>query len=114
MLWAGGLYGLNSVCKASLSQATSAVPGAADAAQLAQAKGAVAVILPEQRLGEWDRKGADLHNPESPVAFLDAVEAALPEYIETYRIPCHINDDAFAEKALKIFDDWCADGKVKY
>lgn len=86
---------------------------AAHAEQLAKAKGAVAMILPEQGLGEWDRKGADLHNPESLVAFLDAVEAALPEHIETHRIPCHINDDAFAEKALKIFDDWCADGKVK-
>ena len=29
ILWAGGLYGLNSVCKASLSQAAGAVLGAA-------------------------------------------------------------------------------------
>lgn len=34
ILWAGGLYGLNSVCKASLSQAAGAVLGAARAAQL--------------------------------------------------------------------------------
>lgn len=33
ILWAGGLYGLNSVCKASLSQAAGAVLGAARAAQ---------------------------------------------------------------------------------
>ncbi len=34
ILWAGGLYGLNSVCKASLSQAAGAVLGAARAAEL--------------------------------------------------------------------------------
>ena len=34
ILWAGGLYGLNSVCKASLSQAAGAVLGAARAAQM--------------------------------------------------------------------------------
>lgn len=33
ILWAGGLYGLNSVCKASLSQAAGAVLGAARAAE---------------------------------------------------------------------------------
>jgi uncharacterized protein (UPF0261 family) len=34
ILWAGGLYGLNSVCKASLSQAAGAVLGAARATEL--------------------------------------------------------------------------------
>ena len=35
ILWAGGLYGLNSICKASLSQAAGAVLGAAKATQKA-------------------------------------------------------------------------------
>lgn len=34
ILWAGGLYGLNAICKASLSQAAGAVLGAAQSAQL--------------------------------------------------------------------------------
>jgi uncharacterized protein (UPF0261 family) len=38
ILWAGGLYGLNSVCKASLSQAGGAVLGAARAVQLPDRK----------------------------------------------------------------------------
>jgi uncharacterized protein (UPF0261 family) len=33
ILWAGGLYGLNSVCKSSLSQAAGAVLGAARAVE---------------------------------------------------------------------------------
>ncbi|MBL9062867.1 Tm-1-like ATP-binding domain-containing protein [Tabrizicola sp.] len=36
ILWAGGLYGLNSICKASLSQAAGAVLGAARAVELPQ------------------------------------------------------------------------------
>ena len=38
ILWAGGLYGLNSVCKASLSQAAGAVLGAARAVEAPQGK----------------------------------------------------------------------------
>lgn len=38
ILWAGGLYGLNSVCKATLSQAAGAVLGAARAVQLPDGK----------------------------------------------------------------------------
>lgn len=37
ILWAGGLYGLNSICKASLSQAAGAVLGAARAAEMPDA-----------------------------------------------------------------------------
>jgi uncharacterized protein (UPF0261 family) len=36
ILWSGGLYGLSSICKASLSQAAGAVVGAARATQLPQ------------------------------------------------------------------------------
>ncbi|MDE2792902.1 MAG: Tm-1-like ATP-binding domain-containing protein [Paracoccaceae bacterium] len=38
ILWAGGLYGLNSVCQSSLSQAAGAVLGAARAARMPDAK----------------------------------------------------------------------------
>ena len=36
ILWAGGLYGLNSICKASLSQAAGAVVGAASAVEVSE------------------------------------------------------------------------------
>jgi len=85
----------------------------AHAMQLAQAKGPVAMILPERGLGEWDRDGADLHNPDGLAAFLSALEAHLPANVDAHRIACHINDAAFADKALEIFDRWCADGTVK-
>lgn len=80
---------------------------------LAKAKGPVAMILPEHGLGEWDREGADLHNPDGLSAFLAEIEATLPENVHAHRIASHINDAAFADKALEIFDRWCADGTVK-
>ncbi len=81
--------------------------------QLAQSKGPVALILPEHGLGEWDREGADLHNPEGLSAFLAELEATLPGNVQSHRISCHINDPGFADKALEIFDQWRADGTLK-
>ena len=80
--------------------------------RLAQAKGPVKMILPTHGLGEWDREGADLHNPDGLAAFLAELEASLPDNIQAHRLACHINDAEFADKALEVFDGWCADGTV--
>ena len=80
--------------------------------QLAKATGPVAVLLPEHGLGEWDRVGADLHNQAGLDAFLQELEVTLPSNVSAHRIACHINDAAFAEKALEIFDGWRASGLV--
>jgi len=80
--------------------------------RLASAKGPVAMILPQDGLGEWDREGADLHNAEGLAEFLAEVEATLPKNVHAHRIACHINDAEFADKALEIFDGWCADGTI--
>ncbi len=81
--------------------------------QLSTAKGPVAVILPEHGLGEWDRVGADLHNQVGLDRFLKDMENAMPSNVETHKIGCHINDAAFADKALEIFDAWRATGVVQ-
>lgn len=80
--------------------------------QLAKSTGPVAMILPEQGLGEWDRVGADLHNQAGLESFLSELQSTLPTGVEQHRIDCHINDAGFAEKALEIFDGWRAAGLV--
>lgn len=85
----------------------------AHCAQLATAKGPVALLLPEHGLGEWDREGADLHDKAGLQSFLSALHSALPATVTAHRIDGHINDDIFAAKALEIFDGWRADGTVK-
>lgn len=84
----------------------------AHAKQLATAQGPVAMILPTQGLGEWDRVGADLHDKEGLAAFLSELQNSLPANVTQHPLECHINDAAFADKALEIFDTWCADGTV--
>ena len=79
---------------------------------LARATGPVAVILPEHGLGEWDREGADLHDKDGLAQFLDTLSFGLPPNVTAHRIACHINDADFADRALRIFDDWCAAGIV--
>ncbi|MDS9947190.1 MAG: Tm-1-like ATP-binding domain-containing protein, partial [Planktomarina sp.] len=76
--------------------------------QLATAVGPVAMLLPEHGLGEWDREGADLRDQVGLEAFLKELENTLPSNVVAHRIDCHINDVAFAEKALEIFDEWRA------
>ncbi|MBT6520704.1 MAG: Tm-1-like ATP-binding domain-containing protein, partial [Rhodobacteraceae bacterium] len=62
----------------------------AHSAQLAKATGPVAMLLPEQGLGEWDRAGADLHNQAGLSAFLLELEQTLPRNVVAHRIECHI------------------------
>ena len=81
-------------------------------AQLAKATGPVAMLLPEQGLGEWDRAGADLHNQAGLSAFLLELEQTLPRNVVAHRIECHINDAKFADKALEVFDSWRASGFI--
>lgn len=84
----------------------------AHSAQLAKATGPVALLLPTEGLGEWDREGADLHNKSGLEAFLKELQDTTPKNVETYVIDGHINDAVFADQALAIFDAWRADGIV--
>ena len=80
--------------------------------KLAAAQGPTAFILPHGGYGEWDREGADLHDKEGLDAFQSELRATLPKNVERYEVDAHINDGAFADKALEIFDDWRAKGIV--
>ncbi len=84
----------------------------AHSAQLAKAKGPVALLLPEHGLGEWDREGADLHDKMGLEKFLQEILATKPANVEVHLIDGHINDALFAEYALKIFDAWRSDGLI--
>ena len=84
----------------------------AHSAQLAKATGPVAMLMPEQGLGEWDRVGAELHNQAGLNSFLLELEQTLPSNVVAHRIDCHINDAEFADKAIEVFDSWRASGFI--
>ena len=80
--------------------------------KLAVAKAPVTVILPVQGCNEWDRKGAPLHDADGLAAFVDEVRGNIPANVTLKELDAHINDDAFCDLALAIFDGWLADGTI--
>lgn len=84
----------------------------AHAKQLAQAKSETVFILPTGGCGEWDRPGEDLHDPDGLAAFCDQMRKTCPHNVTFKEIDAHINDAAFADAAISIFDEWCENGIV--
>ena len=81
--------------------------------RLSGAKGPVEVLLPLQGIEEWDKPGEPAHDPDGLAAFIDEMRSAIVAPAGLQELDCHINDEAFAEAALDVFDQWCADGVVK-
>lgn len=83
------------------------------AARLSKASAPAHVLLPLDGIEEWDRPGDAAHDPEGLAAFVDEMRSAIKAPVRLTEIGAHINDQAFADAALAIFDKWCADGTVK-
>ncbi|MCP9482311.1 Tm-1-like ATP-binding domain-containing protein [Shimia sp. CNT1-13L.2] len=83
------------------------------AEKLATAKGKSVFIMPKGGCNEWDRPGADLHDAEGLAAFVDEIEATLPETVTYIPLEAHINDAVFCDTVLEVFDGWVADGTIK-
>jgi uncharacterized protein (UPF0261 family) len=80
--------------------------------RLAQAKGPTCLLLPTQGIEAWDRPGEPLHDDEGLQAFLGAMRTAAQPGTRCIELDAHINDPAFCEAALQVFDDWVAQGLV--
>ena len=83
------------------------------AKRLSDAKGPVHVLMPTQGVEEWDREGEPAHDPEGLAAMVDEMGKAIEAPAELTMLDCHINDQAFADAALAVLDDWISDGTVK-
>ena len=87
------------------------------AARLGRAQGPTCLLLPRRGVEAWDLPGEPLHDPEGLVAFSTELQACMvsaerPPGLEFQALDLHINDDAFCEAALQVFDRWVAEGKV--
>jgi len=80
--------------------------------RLADALGPSCVLLPVQGIEEWDRPGQPLHDPDGLAALVDELPRHLGGTTRLERLDAHINDDAFAEAALRVFDDWVERGLI--
>jgi uncharacterized protein (UPF0261 family) len=80
--------------------------------RLASAKGATCVLMPLHGIEGWDRPGQPLHDPEGLAAFTGALRDGIGSATRLIELDAHINDDAFCDAALHVFDAWVADGTV--
>lgn len=81
--------------------------------RLSHSKGPVHFLLPTRGLEEWDKVGGPTHDPEGLAAFLDEARKAIMTPVRMTEVDAHINDKAFSDKALEIFDAWVSDGTIK-
>ncbi len=81
--------------------------------RLAQSNAPAHVLLPIQGIEEWDKPGEPAYDPDGLAAFLDEMRKMIKSPVELTEIDAHINDQAFADAALSVFDDWVAKGIVK-
>lgn len=74
--------------------------------RLCAATGPTALLLPRRGIHAWDLPGEPMHDPEGHRAFMDAMRDAAPPNVDVHDLDLHINDAAFSDAVLAIFDGW--------
>jgi uncharacterized protein (UPF0261 family) len=80
--------------------------------RLNEARGPTAFLIPRKGIHAWDLPGEGLHDPVGQKAFTDEFRNSLKPPVQVHDLDLHINDRAFSDKALAIFDDWVAKGHI--
>ncbi len=68
--------------------------------KLLQSTGPVSVMLPLKGVSEIDREGSSFYNERSDKKLFDTIQQKLTGKIQVTTLPCHINDQEFAEAAV--------------
>lgn len=82
------------------------------AAKLAKAKAPTAFISPLHGIQAWDKPGEALHDPEGLAAFTDEIRKSVIPPVRLVELDAHINDKAFTDTVLAIFDEWVGQGRI--
>ena len=82
------------------------------AQKLGQASGPTAFILPLRGVNEWDRPGQPVHNPNGMAAFADEIRLCMKPPVQLLELDAHINDPAFSDAVMAIFDQWVEEGHL--
>lgn len=80
--------------------------------KLALATGPTAFFLPRRGIHAWDLPGEALHDAAAHAAYADEFRQCIKAPVELHDLDVHINDAAFVEAALQVFDRWVAEGRV--
>ena len=80
--------------------------------RLGAAVGPTCLLLPTRGIEGWDRPGQPLHDPEGMAALASELRSRVAPNTRLVEIDAHINDPAFAQAALQVFDQWVAEGLI--
>jgi uncharacterized protein (UPF0261 family) len=69
-------------------------------------------LMPLLGVEEWDRAGQVMHDAPGLAAYVAALRESIAAPAQLVELSCHINDPAFVEAALGIFDAWVREGRV--
>jgi len=76
------------------------------AEKLNRAKGPVTVLYPLKGFDDFDKQvGGVFYDPEGHATFLEVLRKNLKPTVKIVELDTHINDRAFAEKAIAVFDE---------
>ena len=81
-------------------------------AKLVAATGPTAFLLPSRGIEAWDRPGEPLHDAVGLAAFCDEMRSASWQSVRFIELDAHINDPAFVQAVLQVFDAWVAEGRI--
>lgn len=80
--------------------------------KLNSASSPTAFVMPMGGIDELDRPGMPFHHPAGLKILADSVKNGLREDIPFFELSAHVNDRAFADAVLDIFDRWVAEGHI--
>ena len=66
-----------------------------------EAKGPVAFFVPLLGFSSHDSEQGHLHDPSLPPVFAEHLKKVMPEGVPVVVLPCHINDEAFADRIIE-------------
>jgi uncharacterized protein (UPF0261 family) len=75
------------------------------AEKLNRARGPVTVLFPRVGFDTFDKPGSIFHDPEGHQALLETLKKNLHPGITMIELDVHIDDKAFAEKVVSVFDE---------
>jgi len=82
------------------------------AAKLSRSEGPTAFFLPQRGIHAWDPEGQPMHDPQAHAAFADEFRRTMRPPIELHDLDAHINDAAFVDAVLSVFDRWVEQGHI--
>ena len=69
--------------------------------------------MPLSGIDEWDKPGGPFHDDDGLAAFAATIRERIKRPVQLVELDAHINDAAFADTVLEIFDAWIADGTIR-